>query len=221
MLIDRETACKPYGTLFAVLHHPYFPAVVSNSLTLLQPYLGDNQGVTFVLIISLMLYSIKRNPSERIADQCVQTRPPKLTWGPAGTLGADTFGKVLHTCLPKKKQMLFFVINSYCKTKPACCDLPCSAILLRAAGTAGEQEGFCELCPIGVQGEPPTFCSAAHCPSCTCSLCFCNVLSKLGCNLETGRMCFGCAQNQEFQISSKSDKGASHFPLSRWKGLLP
>lgn len=113
--------------------------------------------------------------------------------------------------------MLFFVINSYCKTKPACCDLPCSAILLKAAGTAGEQEGFCELCPIGVQGEPPTFCSAAHCPSCTCSLCFCNVLSKLGFNLETGRMCFGCAQNQEFQISSKSDKGASHFPLSRWK----
>lgn len=107
MLIYHETACKPYGTLFAVLHHPYFPAVVSNSLTLLQPYLGDNQGVTFVLIISLMLYSIKRNPSERIADQCVQTRPPKLTRGPAGTLGADTFGKVLHTCLPKKTNVIF------------------------------------------------------------------------------------------------------------------
>lgn len=121
----------------------------------------------------------------------------------------------------QKNQMLVFVINSYCKPKPACCDLPCSAILLKAAGTAGEQEGLCELCPIRVQGESPISCSAAHCLSCTCSLCFCSVLSKPGCNLETGRMCFGCAQNQEFQISSKSDKRASHFPLSRWKGLLP
>lgn len=117
--------------------------------------------------------------------------------------------------------MLFFVINSYCKPKPACCDLPCSAILLKAAGTAGEQEGFCELCPIGVQGEPPIFCSAAHCLSCTCSLCFCNVLSKLGCNLETGRMCFGCAQNQEFQNFLKIWQRSESFPAEQMERTAP
>lgn len=32
MLIDREAECKPYGTMFTVLHHSHFPAVISNDL---------------------------------------------------------------------------------------------------------------------------------------------------------------------------------------------
>lgn len=155
MLIDRETACKPYGTLFAVLHHPYFPAVVSNSLTLLQPYLGDNQGVTFVLIISLMLYSIKRNPSECIADQCVQTRPPKLTRGPAGTLGADTFGKVLHTCLPKKNKCYF--LSSTLTARQSLLAVTCPVLLFYWKQRAQQvsRKGFVSCAPLGCRGSPP------------------------------------------------------------------
>ena len=42
------------------------------------------------------------------------------------------------------------------------------------------------------------------------------VILKLG-----GCVLASCAQNQEFQVSSKSDKGESHLPLNRWKRLLP
>lgn len=118
-------------------------------------------------------------------------------------------------------------------TEGKCVILLCFApswVRWSVVGIAGGKEGLCKLCPttVGCSSgmgcrQPPISAALPAAPhlSFNHNVWFCRVLSKPGSCLETGRVRYGCTQNQEFQISAESDRGESHFPLNRWERLLP